>query len=144
MNNLTPEIIAKAKEAKSPEELLALAKENNINMTQEEAVVCYAQLNPKAGEIADDELDNVSGGACKTTVDGEKRTVVSSGLQCFTGKYECAYYIDENYNAVWKREDNTALRWFWDGYCCTKVVGDTCGSCLHLEFKNGTGYCGVS
>ena len=33
MKNLTPELIAKARAAKSAEELLALAKENGIEMT---------------------------------------------------------------------------------------------------------------
>ena len=37
MKNLTPELIAKAKAAKSAEELLALAKDNNMELTEEEA-----------------------------------------------------------------------------------------------------------
>ena len=35
MKNLTPELIAKAKTAKSAEELLALAKDNNVELTEE-------------------------------------------------------------------------------------------------------------
>ena len=34
MKNLTPELIAKAKAAKSAEELLALAKENSVEITE--------------------------------------------------------------------------------------------------------------
>ena len=34
----------------------------NTKVTAEEAKNYFAQLNPKAGELADDELDNVSGG----------------------------------------------------------------------------------
>ena len=59
-----PELIAKAKTAKTVEELLALAKENNVPMTEEEGKDLFAQLNPKAGELSDDELDNVAGGGC--------------------------------------------------------------------------------
>ena len=33
---LTKELVAKAKEAKTPEELMALAKENGIGLTEEE------------------------------------------------------------------------------------------------------------
>ena len=58
------ELIKKAKEAKSAEELLALAKENNIGMTGEQAKAYFAQLHPAAGELADDELDAVAGGGC--------------------------------------------------------------------------------
>ena len=62
MNN---ELIAKAKHAKSPEELLALAKENGVELTEESAQAYFNQLNPKTGELADDELDNVAGGGCQ-------------------------------------------------------------------------------
>ena len=37
MNNFTPELIAKAKAAKSAEELLELAKANNVDLTETEA-----------------------------------------------------------------------------------------------------------
>ena len=61
MNNFNPELIAKAKKAKSAEELLALAKENGIDLTEDEARTYFEQLNTK-GELSDDELDMVAGG----------------------------------------------------------------------------------
>ena len=69
MNNLTPEMIEKAKAARSAEELLALAKENNVEMTEDEAATYFAQLNPKSGELDDDDLDAVAGGACSNDGD---------------------------------------------------------------------------
>ena len=69
MKNLTPEMIEKAKAARSAEELLALAKENNVEMTEEEAKTYFAQLNPKSGELDDDDLDAVAGGACSNDGD---------------------------------------------------------------------------
>ena len=63
MKNLKPEMIEKAKEAKSAEELLELAKENNVEMTADEAATYFAQLIPKSGELDDDDLDAVAGGA---------------------------------------------------------------------------------
>ena len=62
MKNLKPEMIEKAKAAKSAEELLELAKANNIDMTADEAATYLAQLSPKCGELDADDLDNVSGG----------------------------------------------------------------------------------
>ena len=59
MNN---ELIAKAKEAKTAEELMALAKESGEEITEESAKAYFDLLNPKTGELSDDELDNVSGG----------------------------------------------------------------------------------
>ena len=60
--NMNNEFIAKPKQAKNPEELLALAKENGVELTEESAKAYFNQLNPKTGELADDELDNVAGG----------------------------------------------------------------------------------
>ena len=61
MKNLTPELIAKAKTAESAEELLALAKANNVELTEEEAKTYFEQLNAN-GAVSDDELGAVAGG----------------------------------------------------------------------------------
>ena len=57
----TREIIEKAKGTKTIEELMNLAKENNFEMTPEEAAEYFAQFH-RSGELSDEELDNVSGG----------------------------------------------------------------------------------
>ena len=61
--NVSKELLEKAKTAKTAEELLAMAREENIDMTEEEAVKAFAELH-KNGELSDNELDNVSGGGC--------------------------------------------------------------------------------
>ena len=50
-NKFTPELIEKAKSAKTPEELMALAKENGMELTEESAKAYFEQLNPKTGEL---------------------------------------------------------------------------------------------
>ena len=82
MKNLTPEMIEKAKAAKSAEDLLALAKENNVEMTADEAKTYFAQLNPKSGELSDDDLDNVAGGACSTKDDAKSKVANLACPQC--------------------------------------------------------------
>lgn len=59
--NFTPEQLTKAKAAKSAEELLALAKENDVELTENEAQKYFAEFH-KEGPLADEELDNVAGG----------------------------------------------------------------------------------
>ena len=59
--NITKELFEKAKTAKSAEELLEMAKAENIELTEEEAEKAFAELH-KSGEISDEELDNVAGG----------------------------------------------------------------------------------
>ena len=62
MKNLTPEMITKAKTAKTAEELLALAKANGVVLTEEEAKTYFEQLSA-IGAVSDDELDIVAGGS---------------------------------------------------------------------------------
>ena len=69
MKNLTPELIAKAKAASTVDELLALAKENNVELTEEEAKTYFEQLNAN-GTISDEELDVVAGG-CGGSSEGD-------------------------------------------------------------------------
>ena len=80
-NKLTQELIEKAKLAKSVGELIALAKENGIELT-EEANTYFAQLNPKTGELGDDELDSVAGGGKCGTIYKNKRPVITVGNTC--------------------------------------------------------------
>ena len=58
---LTKELIEKAKTANTAEELLAMAKAENIDLSAEEAEKAFAELN-KTGELSDEELNNVAGG----------------------------------------------------------------------------------
>ena len=57
----TKEMIEKAKTAKSAEELLELAKAENIELTEDQAAKAFAELN-KSGELSDEELENAAGG----------------------------------------------------------------------------------
>ena len=68
---MNKELLAKAKETKTPEELMAFAKENNMEMTEESAKAYFDLIHPKTGNIPESELDNVSGGGCHTK-DGSK------------------------------------------------------------------------
>lgn len=52
------ELLAKAKAAETPEALLTLAKENGMEMTEESAAAYFEIMHPKAGELADEELNN--------------------------------------------------------------------------------------
>ena len=70
---LTREMMEKAKTAKSMQELLEMAKAENIELSAEEAEKAFEKLN-KSGELSDDELDNVSAG-CYESGDTPKFSV---------------------------------------------------------------------
>ena len=84
------ELFEKAKEAKSAEELIVLAKENGAELTEEEAADYFTQLH-QSGELSDEELDHVSGGGCHNK-DG--RLIVSEFYSC-----EHAVYTKINYSS---------------------------------------------
>ena len=60
---ISKELLKKAKTAKTAEELLEMAKAENIELTVEQATKALAKMN-KNGELSDEELDNVAGGGC--------------------------------------------------------------------------------
>lgn len=144
-DDISAEMIKKAKEEKSVAGLLELAKANGIELTEEEAATLFERLH-KLGELPDDELDNVAGGGCDTKVDGDKYIVVTSHLNCFNGEYLGNYEM--GINAVTGSEswcmvhvfDHPELRAIWASH---SSEGE-CGHCAHLKFKGGTGYCGKS
>ena len=86
MKNLTPELIAKAKAAKSAEELFELAKENNVELTEEEAKTYFEQLNAN-GAVSDDELELVAGG-CDLFSDKARR-IASGATFRFINGFKC-------------------------------------------------------
>ena len=59
--NFTNEQLIKAKAAKSAEELYSLAKENGVELTEDEAKKYFAEWH-KEGELSEEELANVTGG----------------------------------------------------------------------------------
>ena len=80
---LNKELLAKAKEARTPEELIALAKGNGAELTAEGAKTYFDLLHPKTGELSDDELDNVSGGGCYAKNDGCLLTTIGHKCRYF-------------------------------------------------------------
>lgn len=57
----TKELKDKAKTARTAKELAEMAKAEGVDMTADEAEKAFAKLQ-RIGELADEELDNVSGG----------------------------------------------------------------------------------
>ena len=122
MKNFNTEMIEKAKAAKSAEELIALAKDNGVEMTADEAATYFAQLNPKSGELGDDELNEVAGGGCS---DG--RRVVDMGGRCHTC-FECKNGCGNNVD--YGTETCRACGEEW-----------RCYNCVSVSFEGGKMYC---
>lgn len=121
MNN---ELFEKAKEAKSAEELMSLAKENGVELTKEETEAYFAQLN-KSGELSDEELDNVAGGGCHNK-DG--RLVVTVWYNCsdFTCKKCGRKNTGDHFHII-------------DGYRTNYM--QQCQFCKYISYEGGLWLC---
>ena len=117
MKNLTPEMIEKAKAAKTAEELLELAKANGVEMTADEAATYFAQLNPKSGELSDDDLDNVAGGAGGCG-DPTNKDLFPEGSKMRRKKGPCVCGTN-----VWIAKHG------WDVMARGEFISPTCSSC---------------
>ncbi len=120
-SKLTPELLEKAKLTKSAKELIALAKENGIELTEEETNTYFAMLNPQDGELADDELDQVAGGR-------KCGTIYKDGCPVVSPLNSCEYFTDKE---TMKESPN-------DGYCCNchYVTGDSSGLLMLCDHGN--------
>ena len=127
MANFTTEMIEKAKAAKSAEELYEIAKAEGVEMTEAEAKTYFAQLCPKSGELDDEELDNVAGGACYTQ-DGSRK-IVNSTQKCDLFECGCGAFRRAKYDLTADKCDN-----------CGKIVA--CVNCVWMvEGGWKTDYC---
>lgn len=130
------EMIAKAKEAKTSEELMDLAKENNIDLAEEEAKRYYAQLHPTMGELSDDELDNVAGGGCYSE-DGRLET---------TCGHKCKHYVEGRKSGVkgtcfrckyWGVDPNAVKAGLWDMVLDVIMEAAQTRECFHPANRKG-------
>ena len=84
--NFTPEQLKKAKAAKTAEELITLAKAEGIEATEEQIKAQFDAMH-KEGELADDELENVSGAGCDGDDDSNEPSFKSGDRVRVTAGY---------------------------------------------------------
>ena len=104
------ELLKQARNAKSPEDLIMIAKHGGLELSKADAERYFNTINKK-GEVSDDELDSVSGGACYT----------KEGFLSTTCGYSCSYF----------EEDPGVGGVYGTCYCC-KYWKLACASTLYL------------
>ena len=102
--NVSKELLEKAKTAKSAEELIEMAKEENIELTVEQAAKALAELN-KSGELSDEELDNVAGGCAGPYQSGDTPLFNSGDRVKYRKKIRYANCGDFGFNEYENRVD---------------------------------------
>ena len=126
------ELILKAREAKSAQEFLSLAKETGVELTEESAKAYYEQIHKK-GELADDELDNVAGGGCYEI--GGDRLVVTLINSC--GRWACQDCGGKDTSGGYPALPFHRCK--EDGPITYSNL--TCGCCKYCSYEKGIWYC---
>lgn len=97
------ELMKQARGARSVQELRTMANECGFEMSAESAEKYYAALHPHGGEVADDELDNVTGGGCSGD-DNKPAALYSVGETVMLASCKDSQLICRKYCTVIKRE----------------------------------------
>ena len=126
------EMIEKAKDAGSAEQLKALAANEGLQMTDEEATQKFDELQKylakqKKGELLDDELDDGSGGGCYK----DNRLVVTTFNWCDEFVCKCGGR-GRILNELNESDSGTCKR-------CKKRV--KCSHCKHCSYEKGLWLC---
>ena len=138
MNN--EELMAKARAAKSPEELLRLAHENGMPEFTEENAKVYFEALHHSGELSDEEMD-VSAGGCAVRSHGQK--MVSALNTC--SRYRCGPCNgNTHYNRLPSYPDESLLR-----ECNPRLYDPNseyghityCGGCYYCTYERGAWWC---
>ncbi len=152
------ELLKKATDAGSPEELIKLAKEAGVeNFTEEDAKNYFEALH-KSGELSDEELDSTTGGYCDSHINkavGAGAQYTSDGYRVVTLGNLCEARFNDNtwgHNRVW--ECNKCHQGSFTCHCYGEVsdfedffgsvlrkVKESCGTCAKCDYRNGLWIC---
>ncbi len=119
--NFTPELISKAKAAKSAEELIKIAEDEGVKLEEKDAEMFFNKLN-QSEELADEELEAVAGGGC-----GSK----PSPYPLHDWEDDCEHQQD----VVWEP--------FWQGTCCLCIYSgedDDAAETVRCHYPNRVRY----
>ena len=116
------ELLEKAKAAKTPEEIQAIARENGMEDFSLESAKAYYEQFHKEGELSDEELDNVAGGACYTD-DGRMVTTIAN-------------FCEDGH-----RCKKCGRNFIHEGHAPDCFEGPNCKDCKHMSYEKGLWLC---
>lgn len=123
------ELFLKAKEAKSAEDILKIAQENGLEVSPEDAEKFILMQSAK-GEVSDDTLDSVTGGAAYT---------VFGGYLIVTNFHECDRWQCEKCGGSRFEYTNVASD---SGYATAHKCGGypngcgkSCATCQYMDYR---------
>ena len=123
------ELNLKAKSAKSADDILAIAKENGLDVSREEAEL-YIHANVPNGELPDDALDGVTGGAVYTLRDGY--LIVTNFHKC--DRWKCDSCGGTNFSYM-KVGSESGYGWAHKCVGYANGCGKSCLTCEYMKYR---------
>ncbi len=102
MADMMPNLIELIKKSSSPQELIQLASENRIFLTEEDAGIYFSRWHEQGAELSDDDLDDVAGGVIDSCTQGNVCSLCggTKGLMLtMEGGYICSDCREKKSNA---------------------------------------------
>ena len=138
------ELLLKAKEAKSPEELLNIARASGMTDFTEENARAYFNVLNQHGELADEEID-AAGGGCAYRAHGQKMVTTLNGCshwrcnRCNNGRSNSLarkkFYAKEDFT-------NSCHCVFMDGEDEIPYEQDHyCMNCYYCSYEHAAWWC---
>ena len=123
------ELILKAKGAKNADEILSIAKENGLDVNREDAKL-YIQMNRENGELSDEALDGVTGGAAYTLRDGY--LIVTNFHEC--DRWKCDQCGGDEIKYIHVASESG---WAWAHRCggYPNGCGKGCATCEYMKYR---------
>lgn len=123
------EMISKAQKAESAQELLAIARENGLDLSPEDAQR-YIDVKNQNGELPDEVLDGVSGGAAYTLRGGY--LIVTNFHECDRWRCSKCGGSDFSYTQV-ANEQGWGIAHKCSGY--PNGCGKSCQTCKYETYR---------
>lgn len=138
---MTEDLLKKACEAKSPEELLRIAHENGMTDFNEENARVYFDALTRHGELSDEEI-NAAGGGCAVRSHGQK--MVSYLNSC--RHWRCnACNGNYGYDKTWDRTFQIPKPQYLEeeklGVCNDSTHHRDCDDCYYVSYERGAWWC---
>ncbi len=123
------ELMLKAKSAKSADDILEIAKENGLEVSREDAEM-YIQTNAKSGEISDEALGGVTGGAAYTLRGGY--LIVTNFHEC--DRWKCDECGGDRFEYMHVASDSG---WAYAHKCGghPNGCGKGCATCEYMKYR---------
>ncbi len=145
---MNEEILAQARAAQSPEELMKIAHENGMPDFNEENAKVYFNALHHSGELADEEID-VSAGGCAVRSRGQKMVSAVNSCKHWRCKH-CNPHGESGY--LKKKPDYEAEETLWDCHCApqheflapeflTYHREHQCYECYYCSYERGAWWC---